>query len=211
MSWEVRKCAVEPHNYNLTWEHKPAIKDEFLHSNEYTHFIYLEDDEELTFDNFQYFLEYREKLRNRGLLPALVRVEYHKGLNDFTVTDQPGPVTVANCPHFTLDGFMLINLNHPYMGCFILDQELAAEYVDSLSFGVETSLKRTGWHIRERSAAGVCFENIPTGFTSRYVIPVDQNAHTIPKCVWIRHLPNNYADWEGMGYGKTPVNNLFIW
>lgn len=94
IGWEIRKCAVEPNGYCLTWQHKPMIADEFVNSEIYTHFIYLEDDEELTLDNFLYFVEFREKLRDRGLLPALIRVEYHKGLNEYTATDQMGPICI---------------------------------------------------------------------------------------------------------------------
>lgn len=211
VSWSIRSCPNLLHEYFLTWEHKPAIKDEFVQSGIYSHFIYLEDDEELTFDNFLYFLEYRERLRSKNLLPAFLRVEYHKGLNDFTSTDQLSPVQVSHCPHFALGDLIFINLYLPYMGCFILDQELAEEYVNSLSFDINQSCQRTGWPIRERAAAGLCWENIPPGFRSRYVVAADKNSGVPPRYIWIRHLPNNYADLIHVEYGKTPMRNLFVW
>jgi len=209
ISIEVLSCQVD-HPYHLTWSHKEMIKNEFLNNERYSHFIYLEDDMELSFDNFLYFLEYRELLRDKHLLPSLLRVEYHSGFNDFTSTDQPGPIKIHERPHFDLGDIIFINMPNPYMACFILDQELAVEYVNSLSFDIDQSYFRIGWKERERSAMGLCFENIPKTFHSRYVVSVDKKTNIAPKCVWIRHLPNNYADHPTTDYGKRRMSELFV-
>ena len=50
------------HPHNLTWCHKDLIRKDFLNSTRnYTHFIYLEDDIGLDFNNFCYFLTFFNK------------------------------------------------------------------------------------------------------------------------------------------------------
>src|SRR5262249_3834679 len=50
----------------LPWSHKHLISERFLRAElRYTHFIYVEDDVLLSFDNFCYFTHYREMLRER--------------------------------------------------------------------------------------------------------------------------------------------------
>jgi hypothetical protein len=75
--------------WHLTWCHKPMISKQFLgdSDDEYTHFIYLEGDIRLSFVNFCYFVEFREALRNYGLLPSFIRMEYRTAVAGFTTSD----------------------------------------------------------------------------------------------------------------------------
>ena len=43
------------HPYDLTWAHRDLINDRFINSD-FLHFVYLEDDELFSFENFRYFL-----------------------------------------------------------------------------------------------------------------------------------------------------------
>src|SRR5207248_4778861 len=50
----------------LPWAHKELISDRFLRKgSSFTHFIYLEDDIVTSFDNFCYFVRYREPLKDK--------------------------------------------------------------------------------------------------------------------------------------------------
>lgn len=215
VSFSIRSYPVDPAlggkgSYYLTWSHKDIIKNEFAPNEYYSHFIYLEDDMEFRWDNFLYLLEYRELLRDKHFLPSLLRVEHHSIYDDFTYTDSPDRIKVSERPRFMLGDMMCLNLYNPYMACFLLDHELADEYICSASFDVELSTMRTGWPIRERANAGLCFENIPKPYSNRYVVIIDPKTGRAPAYTWIRHLPNNYANssWCG-GYGKTRMSELF--
>jgi hypothetical protein len=105
------------HPFDLAWCHKAIISEEVCEENHgrYTHFIYLEDDIELSFTNFCYFVEYREILRSFGLLPAFVRVEYSAALGGFVASDAFWPVYVPVQSHIRLGGTVLVNMPNPYM------------------------------------------------------------------------------------------------
>ena len=51
--------------YKLTWCHKCKMFD-FLNEESFTHFAYLEDDMELTLENFEYWIETRKLFKSRG-------------------------------------------------------------------------------------------------------------------------------------------------
>jgi hypothetical protein len=199
------------HPFDLTWCHKTIVSEEFAKGNQgrYTHFIYLEDDIELTFTNFCYFVEYREILRNFGLLPAFVRVEYSAALGGFVASDAFWPVYVPVQSHIRLSDTVLVNMPNPYNPFFILDVELAAEYVRSRSFDREASRALCSWGVRERAAMGLCLENVPPPFQTRYMVPVSRRTATTPAFARVRHLPDNYANDPHSPLGKVRVEELF--
>lgn len=211
MTISVRSFTNLSHPYELTWSHKPIISNEFLpDKKEYTHFIYLEDDIKLDINNFLYFLEYREILRPYGLLPAFLRVEYQKSTGRLVNTDNVYRHSMAKCKQVPIDDdLVFVNMENPYNACFILDKELAAEYVQSRSFDIRKSAF-WWWEVRERAAMGLCFENIPSGYSSRYVIPVSYSIKMTPMFAWVYHLPNNYANSVDNPFDKISMDSLFI-
>jgi hypothetical protein len=86
------------------------------------------------------------------------------------------------------------------MACYILDMDLAKEYILTPAFDKNLSLANDS-RIRELSAMGLMQENVPTSYSSRYVVPVDLKSLNCPKYAWIYHLPNNYADDPLTRYG----------
>ena len=209
---EVRSHPDLAHPFDLTWYHKPVISSDFIAKNSgtYTHFIYLEDDTRMTFPNLCYFLEYRELLRHFGLLPSFLRMEYSDSLGGFVASDAFWPVYVPTQSHIRLADVMLVNLPNPYNPCFILDAELAAEYVGSPSFDQETSRKVCNWGVRERAAMGLCFEHVPAPFQTRYVVPVSAKTSMAPPFARISHLPNTFANNPSHVLGKNRINVLFV-
>jgi hypothetical protein len=196
---------------DLAWRHKPIIESEFIEENHgrYTHFIYLEGDIRLSYVNFAYFIEFRELLRNHGLIPAFVRVEYSKTSVGFAASDVFFPVYVPLQPNLVLDEFVMVNLPNPYNPVFILDTELASEYVQSRSFDEKGSHSVCNWGLLERSAMGLCLERVPAPFQSRYVAPVSRRSGRAPAFAWLRHLPDNYANNPRSPLGKVRVDRLF--
>jgi hypothetical protein len=208
----IRSYGELDHPHHLTWCHKEIIYDGFVKGNHgcYSHFIYLEDDILLNFSNFCYFLEFREMLHPFGLLPAFVRTEYSANLGTSVSSDAFWPVYVPAQSHIILDDVVMVNLPNPYNPCFILDQELGDEYVGSRSFDRDASRALCPWGIRERAAMGLCLENVPPPFQSRYLVPVFRRTGTVPEFARISHLPNNYADDPRSPLGKVPVDTMFF-
>jgi hypothetical protein len=197
--------------FDLTWCHKSVIAKEFAAGNyaRFTHFIYLEDDIRLSFNNFCYFVEFRDALRSFGLLPSFVRVEYNAALGGFVASDAFWPIYVPAQSHIRLGDSVLVNMPIPYNPCFILDVELAEEYVRSRSFDHDDSLSLGRWGVRERAAMGLCLENVPPPFQTRYVVSVSRRTEMVPGFAWISHLPNTYADDPHSRLGKVRMDELF--
>jgi hypothetical protein len=111
-STQVRSYENLAHPFDLAWCHKAIIASEFVGENagRYTHFIYLEDDIRLSFSNFGYFVDFRERLRDFGLLPAFVRMEYSRALGGFVASDAFWPVYVP-----VADGSIGLRVNQYYV------------------------------------------------------------------------------------------------
>ena len=198
------------HPYHLTWAHKYLVS-EFAAKNQTsnTHFIYLEDDERLTFSNFLYFLRARGELKDYGLLPGFCRVEM-KSISNILVSLDNVKRNNLSRRFFVRTSYRraYVNLDNPFCGCFMLDQELAREYVRTPSFDRIASAQSIQWEVRERAAAGLTFENVPIGFWARTVVPFCISTLIVEaECVF-RHLPNNYADDCGSRFGKIPLTDL---
>ena len=179
-----------PHPFLLTWCHKSLISGKFFtNPANYTHFIYLEDDMKLSFLNFCYFVTYREILKEHGVLPSFLRMEFSQDLKQYVNTDHAKPMDLTDLARGTVlsqGNRLFVNMSNPYIALFILDTDLAQEYVASRSFSLETSLTVVDYQMRELAAMGLCFEHIPPGFLSRYVVPVSIKTNLpppVPGCI----------------------------
>lgn len=200
-----------PNPWLLPWSHKHLIGDRFLSADSaYTHFMYVEDDVLLSFDNFCYFIHYREMLKDRMLIPSFQRIEYNDSDDRLYLLDQIGVSDFNSRARVNLDGYSFVNLDYPFNAMFILDRELALEYVEASSFDRERSKAvRPDWDVACRAAMGLCFESPPHGFVARYVVPVDPNTLTTPSWSWVYHLPNNYAKNNLKPFAKTRMDQQF--
>lgn len=93
---------------------------------------------------------------------------------------------------------------------FILDKDLALEYISSRSFDREQSMDvRPVWGLCERASMGLCFENPPEGFFHRYVIPVNAKTLRTPSWSWVYHIANNYTNNPRVRFAKIQPHHLF--
>jgi hypothetical protein len=206
MRCEPRVCPGLTHPHALAWEHKPLIPEIFLAPDSpYMHFVYLEDDIQFSFKNFCYFVTARALLKDKNLIPSFARIEYSRDLDRNVITDNIVQLGVVKAELHRHGEYVFVNAWSPYSGMFVLDAELAREYVASRSFGFESSLAIADWAIRERAAMGLTFENIPEGCASRSVLPVFADSRLPPLFCWTYHLPNNYAEDPASPFGKLPV------
>lgn len=209
-----KRLSIESHTqlddpWLLPWSHKHLIADEFL-QNDYTHFIYIEDDIRLSYKNFSYFIYYRDLLKEHGLIPAFQRVEYNNDTNRLYFCDQIGVSDFSARRRVKLDGYEFVNLDYPWCALFILDRELALEYVGTRSYDRQLSESvRPDWDLACRAGMGVCFENVPPGFSHRGASPVNPQTLTTPCWSWVYHLPNNYTKSRLRPFGKTRIDQIF--
>jgi hypothetical protein len=203
------------HPFDLTWAHKPLISGDFLKPDgSYSHFVYLEDDEPLTFENFAYFVAVREMLRPFGnLSPGFLRTEWSTQRACLVNTDNFAPILLAGRPFIAQGDYAFVAADIPYWGGFILDRDLAREYIRSRSFDVKRSRavspEMSYYGVRERSAMGLTFENPPAPFHSRIIVPISLGSRQAPSCALLAHLPNNYANDPQHHLGKIAMIDLF--
>lgn len=195
--------------FALCWEHRKIIKDIFLGSPKYTHFIYFEDDIRFSFLNFCYFLRYRQFLGDQGLIPSFVRIEYNADKFGFFSTDQPDLEQNIHRVVAINNDVTFFELQNPYCALYVLDQDLASEFVRSRSFDRDLSQSVTHWGIPERAAIGLCFENVPSGRSSRYAIPVANQTQLVSHWSWIHHLPNNFTNQTEQPWGQRRIESIF--
>lgn len=195
----------------LTWCFKPLLHEIFMKNpQQYTHFLYLEDDIRFSFLNFCYFMTYRDRLRAENLIPAFVRVEFNHAIHAYVTTDNWYQTDIDKQRKVVCGDYIFTDLTNPYMAMFILDRGLAEEYIASPSSDYATSGTIVAWGTREQAAMGLTFENVPPGFMSRYVVPVSMANHAAPLCSWTYHLPNNLANYPDTPNGKLPMRELML-
>jgi hypothetical protein len=211
----IEVAGLLPHPYHLTWAHKSLISGAFLAPDSpYSHFVYLEDDEGLTFENFAYFLVAREILRPFGnLAPAFLRTEWSEQRACAVNNDNTAPNALAGRSFIAHGEYAFLAPDFPYCGAFILDKDLAREYVKSRSFNLKrsraVSAQMSYFGVRERAAMGLTFENPPAPFPYRVVVPVAMASRQAPSCALLAHLPNNYANDPNHHLGKVAMTDLF--
>jgi len=199
----------------LTWAHKQIFRNNI---NDYTHFIYTEDDIELLPHNIEYWLRWRSPLKKYGLYPSFIRVEFSHLLQKWVMTDQQKQLSISSSPKLSLeeDSYHFINLPNPYQGMLFYDRELMLEHLASPTSdiqqysGFRENLPPHGGGVAERANFALTFENIPNRFTSRNVAGFYKKYNVFDPASFIHHLPNNYAANPDTSHGKIAVDSFLI-
>lgn len=179
----------------LPWAHKAYIKEKFQDPDcDFSHFVYLEEDIRFSRVNFKYFLDYRGQLKQSGLIPGFIRIEFNEALGDIFTADQRSVNNFAGRSKLTIGDLDFLNLDEPYAAMHLMDRELLSEYIGSPSFDFEKSYDVVGWGEPERAAMGLAFENVPDGFIFRTVVPVSRRTRIPDVMALVHHLPNNYTN-----------------
>lgn len=190
------------HPLLLPWFHRDIFAT--LHRNrpDVSHFLYVEDDLEVTPANVSYWLEARQILRPLGLIPSFLRVEEGPDGN-FYSSDVYRTAHIGNLPRLIDGQGYWVNLRYPYQASYLMDRELMAEFLQSPAQSPDSGT----WPIRERATQGLIHSNVPAGCFSRAFIRVNTDGG-IPSRAQIHHLPNNYALKKGNKYGSLRVDEL---
>jgi hypothetical protein len=208
-----------PNPWLLPWAHKVVFAGK-LKDSSYSHFMFSEDDIEVTSANVQYWLRAREWLRPFGLYPSFFRVEWSEQKSEWVSTDIAKPVSLALTFQLrSLKGdYHYLNMPNPYQAMFFYDRELMEEHAASDTFDimkyarVETIDHNKDWGgggVAERANYALTFVNVPAGFTSRNVVPYFEKYMMLDPHCFIHHLPNNYANSNSeKGFGQLPVRSV---
>ncbi len=175
---------------------------------QYDIFLDLENDIELSWVNLLYWLEFLPILNKNQLIPGFIRVEQRFKDGMWMSTDFCRKTNVNQWKSIELGEYQFINLAYPYQAFWILDRELMAEYIISPSFHKDDSLKTSKMGIREGAAMGLLYENIPKGFKSRHVVPIQKGKKYVEWFPTVHHLTNNYANHPKTRCGKLPASQL---
>jgi hypothetical protein len=195
------------HPFFLTWSHKPIFKNYLLADNSYTHFMYLEDDIQITPDNINYWLRGRCELLEFGLYPSFVRYELNNKDNSRYATDITKKLKLKKYPHkFISSHYAYLNSPQPYQGMYLMDRKMMLEYIDSPAYSPDFG----SWNIREKATQGLTFVNVPRPFLSRNLIGINVSKKLIDPGAIIHHLPGNYANNPMSLFGKISIDELII-
>jgi hypothetical protein len=210
------RVASRTPGFYLTWGHKAVLRRVFRDPKP-SLLIYLEDDIRFTDESLAYWCRYRKPLAEIGLLPGFVRYEERDGVR-YVVDQVRRQVIRREVSLRGVDGEpTFTELENPYQGMYVLDRPLADRHVCYSSFrgplrsSVASSLGGH-WNIRERAAAGPIFDDVPTGFRSRNVVPIRDGSRAPtgpdPMCL-LQHMGRTYVDRNDSPFGKLRVENLF--
>lgn len=207
------------HPWYLTWVHKSLMAKGFL-TNKYSHYLYLEDDIRLTNSNIKYWNKYREELKKYNFYPSFLRVEFNQIHKEWRATDITDRIRLSEQRVIRIDDadLFFINSPQPYQGMFFYDHELMHEHLISITanakdYGrlelVDADPNWPGGGVAERANLGLTYFNVPSGYTSRNVLPFSRYYSLIDKDCLIHHIPNNYTnDRPEMPFGKISISNL---
>lgn len=193
------------HPFLLTWHHKRHLDGWTRTAGEGDLFVYLEDDTVLTAAGIEYFQEYRAVLGGLGLIPGYLRFEQLPG-GPARAVDLVRPELVGHRNTARVGDVTAHVCANPYWAGFILDRELAEEYLGSRSFDIEAS-RFIGWDVRARAAIGPCFERVPAGFSARNAVVLSEGRPLEGALVW--HCANTYASIDHPHYGRLAVADAF--
>ena len=192
----------------LTWEHKKTLTKFSTQEDDLSLFLYLENDSLFTQENLDYWLESLPILSKQGFIPSFLRVEFDESTGQWFPIDnlqtQPYPVDKVNLRNGDRE---YIQLPNTYAGCYLLNFQLLREYIASDSFDLVKSKSRTWWDIGARATAGLQFEDIPEGASSRYLVL--RHANGIAPESWVHHLPNMYIKQLG-AKDKLPAHDFLL-
>lgn len=199
----------------MAWEHKNILaKDVKNVSSDKVLFLYIDNDIRFTQQSLDYWLEHRQTLMEKNLIPGFTLVEFSMPRQCWVSlsTFQGKPFAIEDLPRVTIKSNTYVNLPNPYSACYLLDLDLAEEYINSEAFIESKSRNLTWWDIGARAAMGLTFVNIPKNFSSRLVVPIRQlnKDYLILEDAKLHHMPNIYSRTREIGDNLMNITKLIV-
>jgi hypothetical protein len=197
--------------WNLLWEHKEILKN-FAgdRSEEKTLYLVSENDIFLSRENFEYWILNREITKRSGFIPSFVLVEYSQSSKAWLCPSihNKKEVDLSKWSRVKIQGSEYLQVPSLYAGFFILDRRLLEEYVLSDAIDPVKSKSLTWWDKGARSAMGLQFVNIPSGFPDRYLIKVTDDRQDLEVGALAHHLPNLYVSVPEVSVNFPSISEL---
>lgn len=174
-------------------------------------FLYIEDDMAISSANIAYVRRYLPAAKAAGVFPALLCYELSPSGESFVAgfrgsqIVQPEEIVELNGQHFIAPKF-------PYWPGYVMDRELAREYLRSAWADRESANRQPEGpkdDPRVHAALGLTYVDVPDGLTSRNVLPVDQDWQPLPECMAL-HIPGNYVRTRKYSFGTVPTAAMFL-
>ncbi len=181
--------------WNLLWEHKESLRELAKEKVDFKRLVLImENDVSLRIESLSYWLQERERLRDSGLVPSFLRLEYSKALNDWICIDLHNLKSdTGRARRLVINDREYLQIPSLYSGITVLDQELLDEYVSSQAIDKNGSSTLIWWDLGARASMGIQFINIPEGFADRHVIGLDSRTQSASLGSLLHHLPNLYS------------------
>jgi hypothetical protein len=197
--------------WNLVWEHKKFLSDDYKKGNKNSLYLYIENDLLFTQKNLEYWLEHKTKLNKFRLIPSFMLIEYSQKLNKWVPINlmAEGGVDTTSCPKIKANKNLYLQLPNPYTGLYLLDQQMLKVHLNSSAFLKSDSKKLTWWDLGARAASGNQFIGVPKGFNSRNVITLDSQTLIPAPGVLIHHMPNLYTKTLGLEAEGLDLDRVF--
>ena len=227
-SWTMEELGGDPeyliHIHRHFWEE---------HARDFDFFIFNEDDVLFQIDSFNFYVNERIYLQDRGWTFGWVIVETW-GIDNKTLVaiDQvytPSTITVFE----TLDGKLWAEPWSPYSAFYILDRDELQRMIEDPSYVWSQGFPP--WDTRTKISAGYSFKfsgnglSIPygaRGWQSRALIPISRSCEVDHLHGIVHHLPSKYAkntvlaksnecieglsSTDSCGFGTIPLSRTFI-
>jgi hypothetical protein len=208
-----------PSPWLLAWVHKVLMFEKFQDAS-FTHFLNIEDDMLITPENILYWCRARENLRQFGLIPSFLRLEFNSSSRNWVSVDflSEDKFNISQLPKIFTDKYYgYISLPRFYQGMFMYDRQLMEEYMNSGRYYLNEAFPE--WRlaiqsenfysgIGEASHEALSRIKVPEGFFSRNVIPTYFQLSMIDPCCFVHHLPNKYVNLPNTNHGKRIIWDL---
>jgi len=199
------------HPWHLTWWHKQRLRQWAEQAGDGDLFCYIEDDIAVPRAAIDYFMQYLDAAKQRGVIPGFLRYEIDAD-NRTISTDFRTHQSIADDDIISLSGTSFVPLEYPYWAGFVLDKKLADEYLRSPWSQIDSANAQPQSHghtCRVQSAWALTYHNVLPTMPSRLVAPVDADLQPLEQCcVW--HTPNNYSATRSYGFGTIALGSVFM-
>jgi hypothetical protein len=194
---KIHENLIHPHY--LTWMHRKIMNENL---ENFSHFMYIEDDIFLPFENYQDYLIKLDYLWP-NYIPSFVRLEQKD--ETYYNADAISVTKIKNKDILSINNKKFILLNNPYHGFWIMTQEILKKY-KLPNFTIDQK-----W-IRESAASyGLSPGNHPSACWKSPDIQkkglVEIVDYKISSKCYSYHLPNNYIN-NNSKFGKIKLENI---